>query len=115
VIIDNLHICRTGDRPAEAYAILIVNPDTVLARAIALQRFKTVSGRHPKVAQSTGNLQLSKLAPRNVLNALEPPDVPSCRQRFRIGIAVGYDHRLILTQRMINVKRDYRRATGYSA
>jgi len=109
VIIDNLYVFRTGDRPAEADTILIVHTDAVLPRAVALERFKTVPRRNPKVGQPAGNLQLSQLPARDVLDALEPPDLPSFRQGFRISIAKRYDHRWILTRRTINVKRAYQR------
>lgn len=106
MIIDDLHVRSTRSRPAEADAILIVHPDAVLARPVTLERFKPVSGRHAKVVQTSGDLQLPELSTRDVLNAVKPPDAPSCRQGFRIGIAERNDHQQLLTPRVNNVKRD---------
>jgi hypothetical protein len=40
--------------PDEANPPLIVDPDTVLTFAIALQRFKTIGRRYPEIIQGSG-------------------------------------------------------------
>jgi len=66
VIVDDLHIFGPRSRPAETNAELIVHADAVLACPVALQGFKPVAGRNPKIFDSTCNLQLPQLAPRSV-------------------------------------------------
>lgn len=109
VVIDNLDVGRTCRCPAEANAILVVHANAVLAGAVPFERLQPIARRYSQVGQVRRDLQLSQLAPRNRLNAVEAANAPSGRQRFRAGIAEGDDHRYILTPRVINVKRGYLR------
>lgn len=52
--------------PDEAQAPLIVDPDAVLARAIAPQGFKLVAGRDAQEIQRSYSVQLLQLAQYNI-------------------------------------------------
>ena len=46
MVVDDFHVVGVAIPPHEADAILIIDPDAVLALALAVQRFQPVSGRH---------------------------------------------------------------------
>jgi hypothetical protein len=58
VIVDNFDAFRTRLSPPKADSPLIVDPNTELARARALQGFQTVHRRYPKVIKSRCDFQL---------------------------------------------------------
>jgi len=47
VVVDDFNIPRVPIGPAKTYPVLVVDPDTVLARSIALKRFQSVAWRRP--------------------------------------------------------------------
>jgi hypothetical protein len=49
VVVYNFHVVRVLNIPDEADAVLVVNPDTVLAGSISLQRFKPISWQGRKI------------------------------------------------------------------
>jgi hypothetical protein len=49
VIIYNFHVVRVLLVPDETDAVLVVDPDAVLAGATSLERFEPVSGQRPEV------------------------------------------------------------------
>jgi hypothetical protein len=49
VVIYDLNIGRTGGGPDETEAVLVVDPDTVLAEPIAFQRFQAIPWRDPQI------------------------------------------------------------------
>lgn len=54
MIIRNLNLIGIPIGPDKAHAPLIIDPDTVLAFAIAFQGFETIGGRYPNVIQGSG-------------------------------------------------------------
>ncbi len=46
MVVHDFHIVGVAVPPHEADAILIIDPDAVLALALAVQRLQPVSGRH---------------------------------------------------------------------
>jgi hypothetical protein len=58
VIVNYLNLFRTCLSPPKADTPLIVDPDTELARALALQGFQTITGWRPKIIQSRCDFQL---------------------------------------------------------
>jgi hypothetical protein len=113
VVIHDLDVFSAAGRPAEANPELVVDPDAVLPSAVAPERFEPVAGRHLKVFEPACDLQLPKLAPSGRLYAPEPFDSPAFRQGLGLGTLERHDHAVIVTQRVINVKRDtrFRRST----
>src|SRR5258708_2498923 len=51
MIIDNLNVVGVSLFPSKADPVLIVDPDAVLARAVALERLQAVSGRDQKIGE----------------------------------------------------------------
>ena len=68
MVIYDFNFFSTGIRPAKAKPPLIVYANTVLARATAFERFKTVAGRDPQIIKSIRDLKLPELAPCNLGN-----------------------------------------------
>ncbi len=68
MVVNDFNFCRTGFRPGEANAPLVVDPDAVLSGAVALRQFKTVARWGSEVGQYLGIVQLTQLALRNTLN-----------------------------------------------
>ncbi len=54
--------------PDEAHSPLIIDPDTVLAPAIAFQCFETVGRRYPQIIQSSGIAEHTQLASGDFLD-----------------------------------------------
>jgi len=57
MVVDDFHVVGVALPPHEADAILIIDPDAVLALALAVQRFQPVSGRHTQIIQRHGGVQ----------------------------------------------------------
>src|SRR6185503_9922417 len=98
VIIDNLDVrrARRSVRPLKADAPLIVNPDAVLALAIAFQRFEPVAGQRRQVLTDVGRFKAIELEPRRSLDAREHFHALARRKVSRSLIAVADDHPSIL-------------------
>ena len=56
MVVDDFDVVRIGVFPSEADASLIVDTDTVLARAIPFQLLKAVPRRHPRVVERLGGI-----------------------------------------------------------
>ena len=86
MIIDDFYVFRPGCGPAEANAELIVHANAMLTRTVALQGFESVAGRHSKVVEPIGDLQLPKLPSRYVFDLLESSDPASADECFSISV-----------------------------
>jgi hypothetical protein len=75
MVINNFHIFCTCIRPTKADTPLIIDTNAVLAGTIILESFKVISGWHPQIIKSAGDLELSKLTPCNFGNIRELPDM----------------------------------------
>lgn len=106
MIVHDLDIFSACDRPPETDTELIVYADAMLPGAVALERFEPVPGWDTEVFESACDLQLSKLAPRDGLDVYESSNTPAVRESLRVSTPDRYDHRRILSRRVINVKRD---------
>ena len=73
MIINYLDVKRITIAPDETDAILIVDADTVLTLAIALQSLKVIPWKDCQIAKKMGRVQLHKLSLRNSGNLLKPP------------------------------------------
>src|SRR5258705_1330753 len=85
MIVHDLHSLRSGVRPSETNAILLVDPDTMLPLPITLQQFQAIS---------RGNTQRLKPSCRVKLIQLTPGDVPEIGRTNsprRLGIAAIKD------------------------
>ncbi len=73
-MVHNLDIFSAGVRPTETHTELMIDTDAMLPRAITFQGFQSISGRHPKIAQSARDLQLPQLTSCYGCNVREPTD-----------------------------------------
>jgi hypothetical protein len=93
VVIDDLDVIGVPVLPAEADAPLIVDANTVLARAVALELFKSVAGRNTQVLELLGGIDETNLTehePEQVGG--EPPDTLSLEQALGVPIREALDH-----------------------
>jgi hypothetical protein len=51
VVVNNFHLFRPGISSDKTDAVLVVDPDAVLAVTIATQRFKTIAGWNPQFVE----------------------------------------------------------------
>jgi len=65
---------RIAVAPGEADAPLVVDPNTVRPRAVALQQFQLVSGRYAKIVQAQCPMQVQEFPPRRPLDGFKSPN-----------------------------------------
>ncbi len=61
MVVDDFHVVGIAIPPHEADAILIIDSDTVLALALAVQSLQPVSGRHTQIIQRHRGMQQEEL------------------------------------------------------
>jgi len=106
MVINDLGIERVSVLPFEADAPLPINSDTVLALAIAFQRFQLIRRRSHEIAQINGAIQILQLLARPLLYpAIKPPHELTLEYRLGVLVPEGSDHVRTITLRVINVKR----------
>jgi hypothetical protein len=105
MIVHDFDVLSTGIGPSETHSELIVDPDAVLSFPVAYKGFQTIPGWNAKVSQPTGNLKLTQLAAGYRGNIGKTLYRIASSQRFRVGTPKGFDHGLIITHCVINVKR----------
>jgi hypothetical protein len=66
VVVYYLDIYRALSRPLKTDAILIVDPNAMLASSIAFECLQLVSTRYAKVTQQKDRVKMVKLTPRNI-------------------------------------------------
>jgi len=108
MIINDLDVLSASVRPTEADAELVVYPDAMLSRPVTSEGFQAITRWHAEIIQSTCDLQLPQLAARDGCDIREPFDRLPLRNSLRVGALERSDHQSIVTQYVINVKRDYR-------
>lgn len=67
-------------------AELVLDADAVLAGAITFQGLEPVARGNPQIVEPPRDVELAKLAPRNLLDTHEPPDPIGTRQGLRVGV-----------------------------
>jgi hypothetical protein len=92
MVVHDLDILGTCVRPPKANPILIVDPDTVLARSIAFQGLQPIARRHTQIIQSGGDFKLPELAPRNGCDIREALDPLSLGESLGVGALESLNH-----------------------
>jgi hypothetical protein len=64
----------------------------MLSRTIAFQGFQSIAGRHTKIVQFSGNLELPQLAARDCRDVHEPLNPLALRKSCRVWARKGPDH-----------------------
>ena len=104
MIITDFYFLRAGTRPLKANSKLIVDSNRVLSRSIPLQLLQVIPRRNAKIVQRFRYFELKELAQRDALNLRKSRNALMVRQTFCIFICIRYDHNLIITRRINNVK-----------
>ncbi len=73
MVINDLNIHRAGITPHEAHALLVVDPNAVLARTSPAQGFQSVAWGRPQITQLDSIVEHLKFPLRDVLDVPEPP------------------------------------------
>src|SRR6218665_1668644 len=68
--------------PYETDAPLVIDADTVLPPAVALQRFEPVPGGNPQTGPFSSGMQLQELSPCHTFNVLEPGHTLAAEKRL---------------------------------
>lgn len=85
VVVNDLHLLRSGVRPPEADSPLVVGPDAVLPGSVTLERFEPVTGRNTEVVEHHRGSHLTKFAQRQPLDPrIDGRDVLKRPQSFGI-------------------------------
>src|ERR1700683_537068 len=96
VVIGNFDIESMSFLPSKTDPVPIVDPDTVLARSISLQRLQPIGRWRRQVSQLIRTVDLHQFSECDLSNPLESPDSPLPEDRPSVFIAEGTDQRVII-------------------
>jgi hypothetical protein len=92
MIVDDLHVVSVSVIPHKANPPLVIDTDTVLARAVSFQSMEPVASGRQQVRQSFGRLQHQHFAPRRLPDVRKPWDRLVMEKSLRIGTFEGLNH-----------------------
>ena len=92
MIIDDLHIKCLAVSPDETDAPLVVDSDTASAAEITFQSLQPITRWGGEIAQFMSAVQLTKLAPCNLLEGSKSRDTLAMMQFLGIATAKRPDH-----------------------
>jgi hypothetical protein len=97
VIVDDLHLVRVSIAPSEADSPLIVDPDAMLTRPIAPQRFQPVAGRYAQEVQRCRGIHLNQFPQCDPQQIWRQSSRRHAAEKF-FGFSVGkaLNHRLAI-------------------
>jgi hypothetical protein len=104
MIIDDFDVLGTRIGPSETNPELTVDADAVLSFPVAFKGFQTIPGWYAKVLQQPRDFQPPKFAARHRSNIGKPLYRIALGQDLRIRTPEGFDHGIIITRCVINVK-----------
>ncbi len=108
MIIRYLHDVRVSLAPSETYPPLIVNANAILSRTPSRQLFEPIARRNTQVFQSVGSIQNSKFSPSQAVQMRRKPARElSGKDALSFFIAETFDHKSMITQCALTVKRYY--------
>jgi hypothetical protein len=76
----------------EADAVLVIDPDAVLAGSIVRQAFQSIGRRNPQVVEVSGSFQHIQLANSDFFDPAPPSALSLYEQIPRCGIPKALDH-----------------------
>ena len=65
MVVTDLNLAGIRSLPSEADSPLVIDPDGVTSRTLALECFKTIAGWNPEIGDLPGGIKLDELAKRN--------------------------------------------------
>jgi hypothetical protein len=106
MIVDDFNVVRVAFTPHEADAILIIDPDAVLALTLAAQSLQPISWRDIQIIQHHGGMQQEELlqCPHFQIGG-NPSASPRLPKLLRIRIPEACYHGAIVLQYGTSVKR----------
>lgn len=106
MVINDFDVKHVAVLPSEADAPLLVDADTVLARAIAFEGLQLIRWGDHQIAQIRSAVEVLQLLACALLNLIvQALDKCPSENRLRVFILEGPDHDRILKHRDIIVKR----------
>jgi hypothetical protein len=110
MVVNDLDLIRCAILPAETDAPLVIDPNAMLAHAVADELLESVARRDAQILERLGGIHSDELAEHG---APELRGVAAHRftgkEPLRGSVAEALDHWGNLTRRVSNVKRYYRR------
>ena len=92
MIVDDFNSGGIAFSPDKAQPPLVVDPDAVLACAVAPQCFKLVARGNTQEVQHGCSVQLLQLAQRNLLNVGKAFDTAAVEQVFSVQASEGQNY-----------------------
>ena len=92
MIIDDLHVVGVPVVPDEADAVLIVDPNAVLATSIAGERLESVAGEGCQITELACCMQLLQLPLGDTSDLLQAAAEPAREERLGLGILERPNH-----------------------
>jgi len=92
VVVDNFYCFGADVSPPEAQTPPIIDSNAEATGTITLQRLEAITRWDPQIVKTTGNVELSELAPRDRGDTHEAPNVISLRERFSVRTLERSDH-----------------------
>ena len=102
VVVDDFHVVGVTIDPSKTNTLLIVDPDAVLAFAIALEGFQPIGRWSAQIIQRRGVLEHTQLATCHGLDICrQTPGGRSTRDLFRFLVGKVPDHTPTITLAVI--------------
>jgi len=92
VIVDNLHVAGVTMVSDETDAVLIIDPNVVLASPVARKRPEPVSGECRQIAELASRMELLRLALAGPSNLLQASAEPAREERPGFGVLERPNH-----------------------
>lgn len=108
VVVHDRDVIRVAVPPDETHPPLVVDPDAVLAGAVAAQLLQTVARWDAEVVERFRRVDRDELPEHDPAQlGRVPTDRIAGKEAFGVVVAEALDHQSMLTQRVTNVKRYY--------
>jgi hypothetical protein len=107
VVVNDFNVPRVTIGPAKTDPVLVVDPDAVLAKSVALQHFQSVAWRRLKETEAGSRMQLGQLAPDDGLDTHEAPHPIPFEECFSVSMCERNNHKLIAYRLSISDRHLY--------
>src|SRR6185312_4768911 len=102
MVVNDFNFMGVATLPEEADAPLVVDPDAVLAFAVALQGFQAIGWRNAEVIQGRRGIEHAELAARDLLDiGRQSPGCSSAPDLLRLLVGKAPDHAPTITRYVI--------------
>ena len=84
MVVHNLDVHRTRGPPLEADTVLVIDPNTMLPRAVSSQALEVVPWRHEQVIEGSRRVQYPQFPACGYFDRLEAADPKPLKEYFRV-------------------------------